>query len=114
MTTTTTSTESTWTESNWSAYMRSLRGTWSVDPVHNGSSGRLLVFRPDQDDATRGVYVELDTRTGKCSAGRYEDAVPHLGDAFFLPRWTHHFPPTKELAARMFARLGLGPSIAHY
>lgn len=98
----------------WAAYMRSLRGKWSVDPVHNGTSGRLLAFRPDQDDATRGAYVELDTRTGKCSAGRYEDAVPHLGDALFLPRWSATFPPTKELAARMFVRLGLGPSVAHF
>lgn len=98
----------------WAAYMRGLRGTWALDPVHNGSNGRLLAFRPDQDDATRGVYVELNTGTGKCSAGRYEDAVPHLGDALFLPRWSATFPPTQELAARLFVRLGLGSSVAYF
>lgn len=101
-------------DTTWSSYMKSLRGKWSVDPIHNGSSGRILAFRPDADDATRGVYVELDVRTGRCSAGRYEDAVPHLGDAFFRPKWEQRFPPHADLAARMFVRLGLGPSVAAF
>ena len=97
---------STPTES-WATYMKSLRGQWSIDPVHNGKQGRILAFRPDADDATRGVYVELDVNTGKCSAGRYEDAYPHIGEAFFMPNWEQKFTPSADLAERMFVRLGL-------
>lgn len=99
-------------ETTWGEYMKSLRGHWAIDPVHNGANGRLLAFHPNTDDHTCGVYVELNTHTGKCSAGMYEGAIPHLGDAAFFPKWERKFPPTRELAANLFVRLGLSPSIA--
>lgn len=80
----------------WVEYMKSRRGKWTLDPVHNGKQGMdFLAFCPNRSDASRGVYVSL-RRDGSCSSGVYEGAFPHIGEAIFQSRWTKRFPSWEE------------------
>ena len=69
----------------WSSYMKSRKGTWTIDLIHDGQLRDLIAFVSDRDDHTRGVYVSAHGAT--IEAGRYEDAITHMGDAIFEPRW---------------------------
>ena len=65
----------------WSTYMKSRKGLWSIDPVHNGEDRDLIAFCPDRNDHSKGVCVMIDGPT--IESGRYEDAYTHMGDASF-------------------------------
>jgi hypothetical protein len=69
----------------WEAYMRSRRGRWTVDSVHDGRTRDLIAFCGDPRDPTRGVYVSASGPTAW--AGTYTGALPHIGDAEFRPLW---------------------------
>jgi hypothetical protein len=80
----------------WVMFTRSRRGHWTIDQVHNGENGqRFLAYCPNQLDATRGVYVALE-RDGRCSSGKYDGAIPHIGDACFQAMWQMTFPSFDE------------------
>ncbi len=67
--------------------MRSRRGKWSVDQIHNGLNGqRLLAYLPDVDDCTQGSYIDV-SRDGTITAGTFEGAIPHIGEAAFTVLW---------------------------
>ena len=91
----------------WERFMRSRRGRWTVDPIHDGEAGRrLLCFCPDATDETRGVFVEVGVN-GIVRAGTYEDALPHIGDALFRPRWERDFGSPREALRVVVERLGV-------
>lgn len=72
----------------WSQHMKSRRGQWTIDQVHNGVFGnRLLAYLPDADGQGSYITVALD---GVMSSGRYRDAIPSIGDAIFSQKWTKH------------------------
>ena len=67
----------------WTSYMKSRRGLWSIDLIHDGVNRDLIAFCPDRDDHSTGVYVSVSGST--IMSGRYEEAHTHLGDALFRP-----------------------------
>jgi hypothetical protein len=90
----------------WMAFMRSRRGLWTIDPIHNGrGAARLLAFCPAEGDASKGVYIELN-RDGACHAGDYSEAIPHIGDACFQPRWRHTFASYANGLEAVMGRIG--------
>jgi hypothetical protein len=82
----------------WMQQQRRDAGRWNVDPIHNGRDrDELLVYCPCPDDPTTGLYVSITperdrARPRQClgtyaiSTGRFHDAVPHIGEAFFRPK----------------------------
>ena len=91
---------------HWTEFMRSKRGMWQVDPIHDGLDGRdLMVFAGYTTDPSRGVYVRVHGR--RSEAGVYEGAVPHIGEALFTPRWTAYFETVNKAMAATIERLGL-------
>lgn len=91
----------------WIRFMRSRRGRWTVDPIHDGENGRrLLCFCPRLADETRGVFVEVEA-DGTVRAGTYEDALPHIGDALFRARWERDFGSQREAVRVVAERLGV-------
>lgn len=91
----------------WIEYTRSRRGQWTVDAIHDGRNGRgFLCYAPKVDDPTAGVYVQIDPN-GAAQAGSFEGALPHIGDACFMPRWRHDFGSFAEAFARVAERLGV-------
>jgi hypothetical protein len=67
----------------WTSYMKSRRGLWSIDPIHDGVNRDLIAFCPDRNDHSQGVFISISGPT--IMSGRYEEADTHLGDALFLP-----------------------------
>lgn len=65
----------------WADYMKSCRGLWTIDPIHNGDARDLIAFRPDLADETKGVYISVDGN--EITAGRYDNAYPTLTDGEF-------------------------------
>lgn len=71
----------------WSKHMRSRRGKWSVDQIHNGKNGqRLLAYLPDPTDHTKGSFIDVNVN-GVITAGTFEGAIPHIGEACFSTLW---------------------------
>jgi hypothetical protein len=69
----------------WCALMRINRGRWQVDAIHNGVDRDLILICPHGFDPSVGIYVEASGVT--MWSGRYEDAIPHIGEAIFHPLW---------------------------
>ena len=69
----------------WQDYMKSRRGKWSIDPIHNGTDRDLIAFVPSRDDHAKGVYVAIDGPT--VTAGHYEDGDPHITEGMFTVEW---------------------------
>jgi hypothetical protein len=78
----------------WANATRRDAGWWTVDRVHNGRNGnRVLAYCGRPDDPAAGVYVAIDptvrrgalTGTYTLTAGRYQGAMPHIGEALFKP-----------------------------
>ncbi len=91
----------------WVRFMRSRRGRWTVDPIHDGENGRrLLCFCPGLADETRGVFVEVEA-DGTVCAGTYEGAFPHIGEALFRGRWERNFGTQGEALRVVAERLGV-------
>jgi hypothetical protein len=67
----------------WTTYMKSRRGLWSIDLIHNGVDRDLIAFCPERNDHSQGVYISVSGPT--IMSGRYEEADTHLGDAVFFP-----------------------------
>ncbi len=73
----------------WTKYLKSRKGQWTTDQIHNGKDGRdLLCYLPNRDDETSGSFIQAGL-DGKLVAGTYEGAVPHIGEAAFKALWTH-------------------------
>lgn len=101
----------------WSNYMKSRRGKWSIDPIHDGQHRDLIAFLPNEKDETRGVYVSASGST--ITAGFYEDAIPTLTDGLFKEVWGMSFlggvknnnhscaKPTPEAWKLVIERLGV-------
>ena len=70
----------------WAKHQMKNVGHWQVDPIHNGENGaRYLVYVTRPDDPACGVYVDI-TPQGFLSMGTFEGALPHMGEATYIPR----------------------------
>ena len=90
----------------WSKLMKAARGGWKVDPVHNGQGRDLILFKASATDHTAGLYITLDT-DGTASAGRFGGAVPHIGEALFMPMWTKKFDSYSHGLKTILERAGV-------
>jgi hypothetical protein len=91
----------------WRRHMLSCRGRWTRDQVHDGLDGRdLLCYVPLDGDATAGMYVDVSV-DGRATAGAFEGAIPHIGDAIFIPRWERKFVNPEEALKVLGGRLGV-------
>jgi hypothetical protein len=73
----------------WVEYMKRCRGHWTLDVVHDGTEGRdLLLFCPFLQRPNNGVYICISASVpGVVEVGRFDGAVPHIGEALFTPLW---------------------------
>ncbi len=69
----------------WSKWMKSRRGTWTIDPIHNGIDRDLIAFLSDRQDETKGVFVCASGST--ITAGKYADGAPVITDGEFQVLW---------------------------
>lgn len=87
-------------------------GHWTVDPIHdgvspaNGGKRDLLVYIAKPDNVQQGIYVNVD-HDGKWSVDRFEDAIPHMGDALYIPSKTGQEANFSEAMARLIEKMGL-------
>lgn len=92
----------------WADYMKSCRGKWSLDPIHNGTHGKGHLFFVLRDAAAgAGTYVTIDP-AGKADAGEFTGAIPHMGEACYRSRWSKQFENQSDAFARLVERLGIG------
>lgn len=94
----------------WSDDMKAARGRWSLDRVHDGRNGDLLLFLPDTTDQTKGVYVSVRGKTA--DAGVFEGAIPHIGEAVFRSRWSKEFSSHDEALKTIIERCGANALLA--
>ena len=80
---------------NWVRHTLSSKDRWTVDPIHNGGRGRLLVHFGGES----GKYIHFNN--GEVDLGTYEHAYPHIGDALFKPDWRQTFDSNKAAWAYM-------------
>jgi len=92
---------------NWTKAMRAARGRWTVDPIHNGQNNRrLLMHLSNTSDHTKGLFVTVE-QDGHATAGTFEDAIPHIGEAAFAIKWSHKFTNQTEAISKLAERLGI-------
>ena len=94
----------------WTAEMKRNAGNWKVDPVHDGTAQDLLIYCARREDPTSGSYIQV--RGGTASAGTYEDAIPHLGEASFTSCWTHKYESYNAAIARVLENAGMNVLMA--
>jgi hypothetical protein len=66
---------------NWKAVTESSRFRWVEDEIFR-LNGRGAFYYSGGED---GVYMKIQ-KDGLLEAGRYEGAVPHIGEAMFMPQ----------------------------
>lgn len=96
----------------WSDYMKLCRGWWTLDPIHDGINAHdLLVFFANPVHPDEGVYISV-SRTGLVDAGKFDSAVPHIGDAVFTSFWQKQYPSFIDAAAVVLERTGVKPQLS--
>jgi len=70
----------------WLAVTESSRFRWVEDEIVR-LNGRGAMYYTGGED---GIYMRI-SNDGKLEAGKYEDAFPHIGDAFFIPAVVKQF-----------------------
>ena len=82
----------------WKARTEESCGKWTVDEVHaHNYPGELIFYKGDTPDGVEGDYVMLvELIVGyipgwQLSFGNYCDAIPHIGEAVFTPKWKKVF-----------------------
>lgn len=68
----------------WAAFQMKNAGHWTVDPIHNGADRDLIAYIAKPNDPTSGIYVNV-FKDGTWDCGRFEDAIPHMGEACYHP-----------------------------
>ena len=90
----------------WKIEMARNRGHWKVDPVHDGDEDRmLLMYVTEVEDSTAGQYIMVQ-QNGRASAGSFEGAEPHMGEAIYHEGWAHDFANYSTAVARVIERTG--------
>lgn len=86
----------------WTQDTNRSRYSWRMDQIHDGREGRdALLYRGGES----GLYVHIDC-AGIATFGRYLGAVPHMGEAEYLPQTTRTFASTGEALTWVLERLG--------
>lgn len=103
----------------WAAWMKSCRGLWTIDPIHDGVHRDLIAFRPSPDgEDGSGSYIAVDGAT--ITAGRYEGGYSRVTDGIMIPLFGMTMlgqpmpagaegcrKPTNEATTLVFERMGV-------
>lgn len=86
----------------WKAKTESSRNHWVVDDIQLHNRGTYLIYKGGVD----GQYIEV-TADGKATIGDYTSAIPHIGDALFVPKHSRQFSSREEAMTRLIEHAGL-------
>lgn len=90
--------------SAWAKFTMGSAGHWHIDPIH-ASAEDFLAFCPLPSEPSSGIYVNI--RGGVLETGRYQDAIPHIGEAFFMPKVTKTFASAADAHKHAIEALGI-------
>lgn len=86
----------------WTDFTDGSADRWTVDPVHDGSREDLLLFVGGRSGRFIHAYHE------DMIVGRYEDAVPHIGEASFTVLYREAHGSYGKVLARISELYGSG------
>lgn len=90
----------------WAAHTDRCRRGWQRDEVAWRNRGELLLYHGGED----GTYVHLEGVT--VEVGRYQGAVPHIGEAAFRPVGRRAFTTPEEAYGVLMGACGTGALLA--
>lgn len=91
---------------DWTAKTQGSRHRWTEDDIVRLNGRGALFYRGGED----GVYLRVH-KNGWLELGRYEGAVPHIGEASFAVLAKHQFPNYPDALAAAI-QLGGKPLVA--
>ena len=100
----------------WAKFTAQSAGNWTLDFAQMHNNGISLYYCGLPKDPSRGIYVQITPpgldKSGEYSGavletGRYEDAVPHIGEAVFSTRFSQIFPTEEEAIRFAISELGM-------
>jgi len=87
----------------WTRETKFSENAWVLDTIRYANTGDLLFYKGGTD----GVYVWIQI-DGVVSVGTYAYAIPHIGEALFIPKHTNQVANTQEEAfIKIAERLGV-------
>lgn len=90
----------------WARKMAAEAGFWVRDAVTaNNRPGCDLFYVATPSDPTRGIFVSIEN--GALQTGRFEGAIPHIGEAMFVAKHTANFSSHADALTHCIERLGL-------
>lgn len=87
---------------NWKKETEGSKHHWQVDEVTKRNRGVLLIYIGGEN----GKYIEV-TPDGQATVGKYEGAVPHIGEALFVPLHARKFASQDQAMAALIEKAGL-------
>jgi len=90
-------------EKAWEQVTESSRYTWTQDLVTFHNRGELLFYRGGES----GSFISI-TKAGLLTAGAYEYAFPHIGEAEFTIKVTEQYPSLDDATIAVSEKLGVG------
>jgi hypothetical protein len=91
----------------WLDFQKQNSGKWTVDPIHNGeSSNSLLCYVAKPDDPGTGIYINVG-QNGDWACGQFTGAIPHMGEALYVPSIWGKAGDFKAALSHLGNRLGL-------
>ena len=86
----------------WSAVTASSKHKWVEDEIYRHNGRGSFYYTGGED----GIYIEA-TKEGQLQYGRYEGAIPHIGEAIFMPAETLQFASYSAAYNEMLRRCGV-------
>jgi len=90
----------------WAAFQKKNAGHWVMDRVREMNTGDLFFYNALPSDPARGIFVEI-TKAGALRSGRFEGAVPHIGEALFTIKVDKKFENQDKAFTHAVTALGL-------
>jgi hypothetical protein len=88
---------------NWMAITQGSENRWTEDEIYRLNGHGSLYYT----GGAQGIYLKAE-QSGLLTVGRYEDAIPHIGDAMFTEYGSLQFPDYNAAFARMIEIGGIG------
>lgn len=84
----------------WKAETAKSQNKWQIDPIHNKPTD-TLIYKGGQD----GFFVNI--HNNKVVLGKYEGAMPHIGEALFKPIGVVECKDNNEAWKRLLERANI-------
>lgn len=86
----------------WKTETESSRRHWILDPIFRANRSELLFYKGGEN----GYFIWV-TADGGMTLGKYEGAIPHIGEALFLTAHVKQFPSQNLAVKALVERAGL-------